>query len=221
MKRLLFAPVVLLSIFAFAVAEDEKSDKPAAEKSAEKSADKEGWISLFDGKTLDGWKANEHPDNWTVEDGNIVGRGPRSHLFCTAGDFTDFEFSTEIKTEKGTNSGIFFHTEFQKDGWPAKGYECQVNVTQGDPVKTGSLYNVKKVYKTEAKDGEWWTQTIKVEGKHITVSVNGKVVVDYEEDPKDIQGNRKLSKGTFAFQQHDPGGVVRYRNVKVRKLEKK
>ncbi|RIK74461.1 MAG: DUF1080 domain-containing protein [Planctomycetota bacterium] len=212
MKRFVGLPIAFLSVAALVWADDKPADKPAA--------DKDGWVSLFDGKTLEGWKANEHPENWKVEDGAIVGRGPRSHLFCTAGDFTDFEFSTEVMTEKGTNSGIYFHTEFQKDGWPEKGHEAQVNVTQGDPVKTGSLYNVKKVFKTEAKDGEWWTQTIKVEGKHITISVNGKVVVDYTE-PDDVKGGRKLSKGTFAFQQHDPGGVVRYRNVKVRKLDKK
>ncbi len=212
MRHFSFVPMALLGFVALAMAEDKATDKPAG--------DEDGWVSLFDGKSLDGWKANEHAENWKIEDGCIVGRGQRSHLFCTAGDFTDFEFSTEIMTEKGTNSGIYFHTEFQKDGWPEKGHEAQVNVTQGDPVKTGSLYNVKKVFKTEAKDGEWWTQTIKVEGKHITISVNGKAVVDYTE-PDDVKGGRKLSKGTFAFQQHDPGGVVRYRNVKVRKLDSK
>ncbi len=212
MRHPICAWLALVGLTAFVLADDKAAEKPAA--------DKDGWITLFDGKSLDGWKANEHPENWKVEDGCIVGRGPRSHLFCTAGDFTDFEFSADIKTEKGTNSGIYFHTEFQKDGWPEKGHESQVNVTHGDPVKTGSLYNVKKVYKTEAKDGEWWTQTIKVEGKHIVISVNGKPVVDYTE-PDDVKGGRKVSKGTFAFQQHDPGGTVRYKNIKVRKLDEK
>jgi hypothetical protein len=213
MRHSVYAALALASVAAFVVADD----KPAAEKPA---ADKDGWVSLFDGKSLEGWKANEHPENWKVEDGCIVGRGPRSHLFYMGDEFTNFEFSTEIMTEKGTNSGIYFHTAFQKDGWPEKGYEAQVNVSQGDPVKTGSLYNVEKVYKTEAKDGEWWTQTIKVEGKHIVISVNGKAVVDYTE-PDGVKGGRKLSKGTFAFQQHDPGGTVRYKNIKVRKLDEK
>lgn len=212
MTRWLLAPLVVLGFVALAVAEDKAAKVPAA--------DKDGWISLFDGKSLEGWKANEHAENWKVEDGAIVARGPRSHLFYMGGEFTDFEFTAEVMTEKGTNSGIYFHTAFQNDGWPAKGYEAQVNVTQSDPVKTGSLYGVKKVFQTEAKDGEWWTQTIKVQGKRIIISVNGKVVVDYTE-PDDVKGDRKLSKGTFAFQQHDPAGVVRYRNVKVRRLEGK
>jgi hypothetical protein len=198
-------------------ADDEPKPSDATSGDA-KSTEKDGWIVLFDGKSLDGWKANEHPDNWKVEDGAIVGRGPRSHLFYVKhDDFKDFEFSAEVKTEKGTNSGIYFHTRFQDSGWPEKGFEAQVNNTQADPVKTGSLYNLAKVYKTEAKDGGWWTQTIRVEGKRIRISVNGKQVVDYSE-PDDIRGRRKLDRGTFALQQHDPSGVVRYRNLKVKKL---
>ena len=61
-----------------------------------KSADKdEGWISIFDGKTLKGWKASEKPENWTVEDGCIVGQHDRSHLFYMEREFTDLEFKAE------------------------------------------------------------------------------------------------------------------------------
>ena len=58
------------------------------------------WVSLFDGKTLDGWKASEHSDSWKVEDGKLVCFGPRSHLFYV-GDvkgatFKNFELKLEV-----------------------------------------------------------------------------------------------------------------------------
>ena len=110
-------------------------------------ADSEGWIDLFDGESLSGWTASENPGTFTVEDGAIVAHGPRAHLFYTGPaanhNFTDFEFRAEVMTTAGSNSGMYFHTEFQEEGWPAKGYEAQVNNTGGDARKTGSLYAIQ------------------------------------------------------------------------------
>jgi hypothetical protein len=177
----------------------------------------DGWKRIFDGKTLTGWKANERPENWTVKDGAIVGTGERSHLFYMAEEFKNFEFKVDVLTQPRTNSGIYFHTKFQARGWPAHGYESQVNVTHGDPVKTGSLYNVVKVFSTPAKDQKWWTQHIIVRGKRITVKIDDKVIFEYVERPG-IKSNVRLSKGLFAFQQHDPGSVVQFKNVMVKRL---
>lgn len=177
----------------------------------------DGWKRIFDGKTLDGWKASERPEGWTVENGAIVGRGARTHLFYVAEEFDNFEFKADILTQPKTNSGIYFHSRYQEGGWPRYGHEVQVNVTHRDPVKTGSIYNVVKVYETPAKDGEWWTQTIRVTGQNVVIKINDKLVVDYTEPPG-ITLQRRIDKGLFAFQQHDPGSVVRYRNVMVRHL---
>ena len=87
-----------------------------------------GFVSLFDGKSLAGWKANENPASWRVVDGGIVCRGERSHLFYVGDDparpaeFKDFHFKAEVLTKPNANSGIFFHTAWQDTGWPAKGY---------------------------------------------------------------------------------------------------
>lgn len=203
MRGCLFA-LALLSLSATALAE-------------------EGWISLFDGKTLDGWKANELPENWKVIDGAIVTRGPRSHLFYVGKDenkpaeFTNFHFKAEVMTTPGSNSGLYFHTKFQPDGWPSVGYEAQVNNTHKDPVKTASLYNTVKNLEAPAKDDEWFTEEIIVEGKHIITKVNGKTIVDYTE-PDDKKGTVKLSKGTFAIQAHDPMSSVKYKNIQVKPL---
>lgn len=182
---------------------------------AESKAD-DGWIVLFNGKNLDGWKASERPDNWKVEDGAIAGSGERSHLFYTGREFTNFHFKCDVKINHGGNSGLFFHSQPEAD-WPRHGYESQVNNTHGDPVKTGSLYNVVKVFESAAKDDTWWTQEIIVEGNRITTKVNGKTLYEYDE-PEGASGTRRLSRGLFALQQHDPGSKPRFRNIMVKPL---
>ncbi len=184
----------------------------------------EEWQTLFDGKTFDGWKASEHKDSWSIKDGAFVAAGPRSHLFYVGDEkpFKNFEFECEVMTEPKSNGGIYFHTKWQESGWPKYGYECQVNVTHRDPKKSGSLYGVVNVSDPPCKDNEWYTQNIKVEGRKITLSINGKVVVEYvePEDKKEFSGafERRLGEGTFAFQAHDPVSVVHFRNIKVRRL---
>ena len=187
---------------------------------------KDGWISLFDGKSLDGWKANEKPETFSVKDGEIVVRGDRAHLFYVGPvgnhDFKNFEFKAEIMAKHAANSGVYFHTQFQPDGWPSKGYEVQVNNTHGDTKKGAGLYGIKDNFEAPAKDDEWYTMTIKVEGKHIVTKVNDKVITDYteEENPK-REGqfkDRLISHGTFAIQGHDPGSEVHFKNIAVKML---
>lgn len=117
-----------------------------------------GWVSLFDGRSLSGWRASENPETFSVAAGAIVVHGPRAHLFFegnVAGhSFKNFEFKASVMTTPGSNSGIFFHTEFQQNGWPEKGYEVQVNNTQSDWRRTGSLYGVQDVREVFVKDNE-------------------------------------------------------------------
>ena len=118
------------------------------------------WVSLFDGKSLDGWTASENKASCRVEDGVIAVGGERSHLFYSGPvdghNFTDFELKLEVMTTPGSNSGIFFHTEYQETGWPAKGHEAQVNNSHGDWRRTGSLYSVQDVRESPVKDNEWF-----------------------------------------------------------------
>ncbi len=186
-----------------------------------------GWISLFNGKDLSGWKASEQSNSFRVVDGELVINGPRSHLFYTGlvhgADFTNFEWKCEVLTKPSSNSGMYFHTEYQEDGWPAKGYEVQINNSHADPKRTGGLYAVADVMNdSPVKDGEWFTQQVTVQGKHIVISVNGKVTTDYTE-PDDVQreaefAGRKLSHGTIALQAHDPGSEVHIRKILIKPL---
>jgi hypothetical protein len=189
----------------------------ATEKSTDE--DRGGWISLWDGETLDGWRASENPDSFSIEDGKIVVDGPRAHLFYEGpvgdADFDDFEFRAEVYTYPNANSGIFFHTQYQEEGWPEHGYEAQVNATHQDPRKTGSLYAVEDVMDNAPHDDEeWFTYHIIVEGQNITHKIDGETVMEYAE-PDDREGPNSLSSGTIALQAHDPDSRIYYRNIEI------
>jgi hypothetical protein len=190
------------------------------------TAQNDGWVSLFDGKTLNGWKVGENAASFSVQDGAIVVNGPRAHLYYDGPvqnhEFKNFEFKADVMTTPGSNSGIYFHTAYQEGGWPAKGYEVQVNNSHTDPKRTAGLYSVQDNMEPPAKDGEWFTMQITVRGKHVTTSVNGKTIVDYTEPagverPKDM-AQRLISSGTFAIQGHDPKSKVLVKNIMVRPL---
>jgi hypothetical protein len=185
-----------------------------------------GWIPLFDGKTLDGWKVGENAATFKVEDGAIVVNGPRAHLYYVGPvqnhDFRNFEFKADVMTTEGSNSGIYFHTAYQEGGWPSKGYEVQVNNSHTDWRRTAGLYAIEDVKEPPAKDGEWFTMHIVVKGKTVTTAVNGKTLVTYTEPdnaerPKDMAA-RLISSGTFAIQGHDPKSKVLVKNIMVKPL---
>ncbi len=181
------------------------------------------WIKMFDGQTLDGWRVNENQPSVYVEDGCLVTHGPRAHAFYVGedgkADFKNFHFKAKVKTMPGSNSGIYFHTQFLESGWPDKGYEAQVNNTQGDPKKTGGLYAVQDNFKAPVKDDEWFDYEIIVRDKHIVVKINGDTISDYTE-PDDLnRPNRQLSNGTFALQAHDPNSKVYYKDLFVKPLD--
>lgn len=219
MKRTLSILLLIAGVTGRVFAADAKPNTLTAE---EKAA---GWQLLFDGKSLDGWKASENPGTFSVQDGVLVAFGKRSHLFYQGAvanhDFKNFELQLDIMTFPNANSGVYFHTEYQETGWPAKGFEVQVNNTyQKDPKKGAGLYSIKDNFEAPAKDNEWYTMRVKVEGKRIQTFVNGKQIVDFTEPtpaaPPEKMPGRILSHGTFALQGHDPDSKVMYRNIKVR-----
>jgi hypothetical protein len=211
MKRNTLTPVILIALFAFS---NNKSAAPA-------------WKSLFDGHSLKGWKVGQNASTFSVSDGQIVVHGPTAHLFYD-GDynnhvFKNFELKVDVMTYPGANSGIYFHTHYQESGWPETGFEVQVNNSHTDWKRTGSLYDVVNVKETYVKDMEWFTEYVKVEGKHVIVKINDKTVVDYTEPadfkPAPGQTDHFLSSGTFALQGHDPKSEVHFKNIMVKVLD--
>jgi hypothetical protein len=185
-----------------------------------------GWISLFDGKTLNGWKASGKPGSFSVVDGTIKVAGPTSHLFYEGEvmnhNFKNFEIKAQIKTMPGANSGLYFHTEFQENGFPDKGFEVQVNNSHTDWKRTAGLYDIVDTREVYVKDSVWFTMSIRVEGKHVVTKINDKTIVDWTEPggaaaPKGHTG-RVISSGTFAIQAHDPKSIVFFRDILVKPL---
>ena len=137
-----------------------------------------GWTSLFNGKDWTDWKVS-NPSSFKIEDGAIVANGSAGHAFYDGPfrnhAFRNFELKVDVMTRANSNGGVYVLTEFQEKGFPAKGFEVQVNNTFArDPVKSGSLYHVSDVKEAPAKDDEWFTEHIIVKGDSITVNVNGK-----------------------------------------------
>ncbi len=194
----------------------------------------EGWVQMFNGKDLEGWKSNATTENqsagvFSVKDGELIVSGGRAHLFYvgTNGDtkFKNFEFKAKVKTTTGSNSGIYFHTAFIEKGWPPAGYECQVNATHTDQKKSGGLYAVADVLDNAPhKDDVWFDYSIKVQGNHIVISIDGKVTTDWTQpadwDPT-LSNNtheRKIGEGLIALQAHDPKSTIYFKDIFIKPL---
>jgi hypothetical protein len=205
----------------------------------------DGFVSLFDGKTLDGWKIGDNADVFQVHDGMIVMECPKTnhqpaHIF-----FKNFDLRVDVMTYPCANSGIYFHTKFQKGGWPRLGLECQVNNSHVDWRRTGSLYGIKNISwgpeapsadnkedvlllpTPEVTDKTWYTQEIICHDETITVKLNGKTMLEYKMPEMDAQhklstGVTWLPEGTFALQGHPPMenqiSKACFKNIRVKVL---
>jgi hypothetical protein len=192
----------------------------------------EGFIQLFNGKDFTGWKVSGNQPTFTIKEGALVANGPVAHAFYDGPvnnhDFKNFELMVDVKAAKNSNGGIYFHTEFQEQGFPRKGFEVQVNNTYvRDPVKSGSLYHVKdvgeEVTNAITKDDEWFTEHIIVQDNEVTIKLNGKEVVKWTQPP-DWNGGREgpgrvIGHGTIALQGHDPNSTVHYKNIRIKPLK--
>jgi hypothetical protein len=234
MKRLLLGSGVLLA--ALALAEAPGADAGEKEIRALKAGDK-GWVQLFNGKDLTGWKAHpKNPGKWRVESGAIVSGGMEvSHLFSDRGDYENFHYKIEAKISDKGNSGQYFRAKFAP-GYPP-GYEAQINSNSFDAIKTGSLYPSFKIPKEDRAEilkkilikeelvppDTWFTQEVIANGNHIIIKVNGKTTVDF------VDKSNTFTRGHFALQQHtgfkkktidgkDIETVLHVRKVEVKEL---
>tara|TARA_R110002049_G_scaffold72490_7_gene187506 strand:- start:64802 stop:65452 length:651 start_codon:yes stop_codon:yes gene_type:complete len=190
--------------------------KSTAQDAAGSDADVGQWITLFDGKTMDGWeKVGKEDSHWSIENGALAGTGTQSMLVCTKGPYKNFRYRAEVKINDGGNSGVYFRTT-REPGFK-DGYEAQVDSTHKDPIRTGSLYGFCHVYQQHVKPDEWFTYELEVrddvwrkqELTRIKVTVNGNELYEY------LDFDKTHPTGYFAFQQHDPGSRVHIRKVEV------
>jgi hypothetical protein len=181
----------------------------------------EGWVPLFDGKTLSGWTKGGGNENskWEVVDGAIVGSGSASMLYSARGDYTNFHFKAEVKINDHGNSGMYFRSPTNTGSF-SDGYEAQIDSTHRDPIRTGSIYGFLHIYKQLVPPDTWFTYEVECVDRdwrglnvpHIKVWVNGELLFQF------IERTKAYDKGYFAFQQHDPGSRIEIRKIEVKEL---
>lgn len=194
-----------------------------------------GFTSLFNGRDLTGWKVgavvganNTGEGTFTVVDGAIQANGTpgAAHLFYDGPvqnhAFKDFDLKLDVMAKNRSNGGIYILTEWQPTGFPAKGFEVQLNNSHTDRIRTGSLYHVVDLSYIPAKDDEWFPMEIVVRGMTITVSVKGTQALSWTQ-PADWNGSydfvgRRIAPGTIAFQAHDPNSFTYYKNIRIKAL---
>ena len=189
--------------------------------------DEDGFISIFDGECFvaSGWKANEN-QTWKVEDGEIRGFGERSHLYFMT-ELRNFELKIDCWINDNGNSGIFVKAPWIEYGWPTDGFEAQINATHEDWIKTGSIWGIVHLHEAPHEIDEWFTYHIIVRDHTMTLKVNGKTLFTYE-DPAGRRGPATGANGQplrwigqpgyIALQQHDPGSLPRFKNIRLKKL---
>jgi hypothetical protein len=203
-----------------------------------------GWISLL-GDTLNGWIESGGVVDWTapawygrkmvwptiadtvtgesfrLEGDALIVEGDQRNLFydgtIAGGYFKNFEFKVDVYTHPGSASGIYFHTHYEEEGRPAFGYEAQINGSRDGESKTGSLVGASELNTAPHSDNEWFSYYIKVDGKKVTVKVNGETVNEYTE-PADVDGPARLHRGTIGLESVGSDSRVHFRNPMIRLL---
>lgn len=193
------------------------------------------WETLFNGKDLSGWRANVMPESFTVADGAIRVHAPAesAHLFYV-GDrkegiekFRNFVLEASVRSEPGSNSGIFIHTDMStrdKALHLAKGYEIQLNSSAKEARKTGSLYAIVDLAKSPVDESKWFQMRITVVDKRITIHLNDQLVVDYTEPDKAERPPERAGRllaaegGGIALQAHDPKSTFYFKDLRIKRL---
>jgi len=168
-----------------------------------------GWVRLFDGQTLFGWKANSDL-NWSVKDGVISADKGNPGLLCTTSRFANYELRCDFKLEAGGNSGIFLRTPFKPTDPAADCYE--LNMCDTHPAfPTGSLVKRAKPEPAVKGDGDWHTYHVRVDGPEVTVQLDGREILKYTDATE-----KPLKTGYIGLQMN--GGKIEFRNIYLKPL---
>ena len=204
----------------------------------------DNWVSLFDGKTLDGWEQHSGKAEYRVEEGAVVGKtvaGTGNSFLCTTKKYSDFILEVEFKVDPSMNSGIQFRSNYyteeteveiagKKKKFPADrvhGYQFEIDpsaraYTGGvyDEGRSGWLFDLKnnEAARKAFKQGEWNQARIECRGNSIKTFINGVAAADFTND--------LTKEGVIALQVHGigkkseaVGKEVRWRNIRIQELK--
>lgn len=224
-KIILLLAALLIAIAGCAIAGNN------ALAPAEKDA---GWRLLFDGKTLDGWKATGNAEGWIVQDGVIANTLKGGGCLATNEKYGNFKLSAEFKMDKNCNSGIFFRWANLND--PVQtGIEMQILDSYGkdkpDKHDCGAIYDCLEPSKQAAKPaGEWNKIVLTCRNNMVWVDLNGKRIIYMNLDRwttphQNPDGTRNKFNtaykdmprvGYIGLQDH--GHKVWFKNIKIKAL---
>lgn len=162
------------------------------------------WETLFDGRTLAGWKATSDA-NWRVEDGAIVVDSGARGFLIHKDRFQNYELTVEFKAARGANSGVFLNTKHGNLDLTQDCYELNI-APPDNPFPTGSLVARAKVEGAGETD-TWRRFDVRVENGRVTVRLDGKEILDY-------RGEKPASGNLLGLQLNQ--GRVAFRNIRVR-----
>jgi len=219
----MITPICLLAWMTAALAADQAGPALNQVTAAEKAA---GWVSLFDGKTLNGWTVVGGV-SWTVVDGALSAT-PASQkvpptgdskqtwpqgFLRSAGTFSDFEMTAEFWNEEDSNSGLFIRCQTPAN--PGSLGSCyEINIS--DPHATSPTGSIVGVHSTLPHRiptvGKWSRFDVVADGPHLVVKVNGETATDSNDE--------KFKDGAVGLQAGGPtgSGPIKFRNIKVRPL---
>lgn len=209
--------------------------KSSSATGAAKPADNEGWTSLFDGRSLEGWRtyaSEQPPAGWSVANGVLARTGDGGDLMTTR-TFGDFVLELDFRIAEGGNSGIMYRvtTEGERPYWSGPEYQILDNARHPDAKNgpdrlTGANYDLIPPGRNVSKPaGEWNTARIVVRGNHVEHWLNGEKVVEYEFGSPawtrlvaDSKFNAwpmygKAPRGHIVLQDH--GDHVEFRNIRI------
>ena len=220
-RRLVTFSLLILAAFAPAFAEDKKPSE-------------EGFVSLFDGKTLNGWSGAK--DAYKVEEGSIVCVMGTAGNLLTEKEYADFIIHFEFKLTDGANNGLGIRCpNVAKGNLHLEGTELQILDNTAEKYKTlqpyqyhGSVYGIQPAKREHLKPlGEWNSQEVTAQGRKIKIVLNGEVLVDCDLDEVTKNGTMdkaehpglKRTSGHIGFLGH--GDRVDFRNIRIKDLAKK
>lgn len=187
-----------------AEASDEEGSGQPVTLSDEELA--EGWIALFDGHSLFGWK-HENKANWRVEEGAIVVDEGENSLLVTTSEFSDYMLKVQFRCEPSTNSGIFLSTPMVPEDVASDCYELNI-AGMDNPFPTGSLVQ-RQAVEEDLNRSDWQSYEVRVEQGRVVVQLDGQQVLDYT-DPNPID------RGHIGLQLNQ--GRVEFRDIKLKPL---